>query len=55
VSISKRKWLWLEEFKCGCTNVIKTKREALGYCPVHGQDRRRIILIRKKLGNGYAG
>lgn len=32
--------IWLEEFKCGCSNVTATKREALGYCPIHGEDKR---------------
>lgn len=32
--------VWLEEFKCGCSNVTATKKEALGYCPKHGEDKR---------------
>ncbi len=34
---------WLEEYRaCGCTFMARTKRELLGYCQKHGNDRRRI-------------
>jgi hypothetical protein len=40
------KWVWLEEYeRCGCSNVTNTKAEALGYCPRHGTDRRRITKL----------
>jgi len=52
------KWVWLEEYRtCGCSNVAATRKEALGYCPKHGTDRRRITKIPKAmgLGLGYVG
>jgi hypothetical protein len=52
VEQTKTKWVWLEEYKtCGCSNVTKSKRDAVGYCWLHGTDRRRIT---KVPGNGMA-
>jgi hypothetical protein len=40
------KWIWMEEYAhCSCTNVTKTKAEALGYCENHGTERRRITRL----------
>jgi len=51
-----RRWLWLEEYvRCGCSNVTRTKAEALGYCPTHGTDRRRITKVPAGMELGYAG
>ncbi len=50
----KSKGTWLEEYKCGCTNVTATKREALGYCPDHGEDRRRITKLLNPIEKGLA-
>lgn len=36
----KRNPGWLEEYKCGCSNVQRYKRELTGYCPQHGESRR---------------
>jgi hypothetical protein len=34
---------WYEHYKCGCVSaVVKYKRQLLGYCPKHGQSRRRL-------------
>jgi hypothetical protein len=34
---------WMEEYKCGCSNVVRVKSELPGYCPIHGEDRKGII------------
>lgn len=35
--------MWFEEYKCGClSDYVKNKRDLLGYCPVHGEDRRNV-------------
>ena len=44
--------MWLEEYKCGCTSVTRTRKEALGYCPTHGEDLRRIIRLPEPVGVG---
>jgi len=32
---------WFEEYKCGCVSeIVRTKKELLGYCKSHGDDRR---------------
>ena len=31
---------WMQEFKCGCTDVQDKKKELLGYCGTHGDDAR---------------
>jgi hypothetical protein len=34
---------WWEEYKCGCTSdTVKRKKDLLGYCKFHGEDRRHI-------------
>lgn len=38
-----KKWMWLEEYRhCGCTFLARVRRELLGYCEKHGNDRRRV-------------
>lgn len=38
-----RNWAWMEEYeKCGCTFLMTKKRELLGYCREHGNNRRRV-------------
>ena len=35
-----RDWWW-EEYPCGCvSDIVRLKRELVGYCPKHGGDRR---------------
>lgn len=35
---------WFEEYRCGCISpTVLTKRELLGYCPQHGEDRRGVF------------
>ena len=55
---AKRTFLWLEEFKtCSCTNLVKIKGDAIGYCPKHGTDRKYLtkVPITGKETLGYAG
>lgn len=36
---------YIEEYGCGCTNLLDFKNEAVGYCPTHGEDALRIYKI----------
>jgi len=36
---------WLEEDRCGCSFVAKTKGELIGYCGKHGENRRNIYRL----------
>jgi hypothetical protein len=34
---------WYEEYRCGCVSeTVRRKRDLLGYCPKHGEDRRAV-------------
>lgn len=34
---------WFEEYACGCVSeTVKTKRDLVGYCGTHGDDRRHV-------------
>ena len=34
---------WWEEYACGCVSeTVKRKRDLLGYCGIHGADRRHV-------------
>lgn len=44
---------WMEEYKCGCSNVTALKNEALGYCPIHGEDKRHIYRLTEPVAVGY--
>lgn len=34
---------WWEEYGCGCvSDTVRRKKDLLGYCKYHGNDRRRI-------------
>src|SRR6266478_5426683 len=34
---------WFEDYRCGCVSeTVRTKRELLGYCGQHGDDRRKV-------------
>jgi len=34
---------WFEEYACGCVSeIVKYKKDLIGYCPDHGDDRRNI-------------
>ena len=30
---------WLEGYRCGCSSDAKRKKDLLGYCAKHGDDR----------------
>lgn len=45
---------WLEEYKCGCSNVTKFKNEALKYCPRHGADKIRIYKLHEAVKVGLS-
>ena len=36
---------YLEEYKCGCSQVEKLKRDLLGYCKYHGDDAIRVHVL----------
>lgn len=43
---------WLKEYKCGCLHVTATRKEALGYCAKHGEDRRHIYKLDEAVAIG---
>lgn len=46
----ERKSGWFEEYRCGCVSeIVKTTKDLLGYCGKHGDDRRRIYPVFKKV------
>ena len=45
---------WMEEYKCGCTNVLESKADAVGYCPKHGDCLRHLYKLREWLPVGLA-
>lgn len=39
---------YFEEYTCGCvSNNAKTRSDLLGYCAVHGNDRRKVFIDAK--------
>ena len=39
--MTKRRWF--EEYRCGCVSeIVDRKKDLLGYCGLHGEDRRHI-------------
>lgn len=50
---------WIEEYSCGCSSSVHKKSELLGYCALHGNPRKNIILavkrykLKKKSKNGH--
>lgn len=40
--MSRERFTYIAEYKCGCTAESRVKRELLDYCGKHGDDRRRI-------------
>lgn len=47
--MSGYQWVWIEEYKCGCSEEFTAKPEVLGYCAVHGADRTRLTRLRKRV------
>ena len=44
---TKEKGKWLEEYECGCTFVAKKKKELIGYCSYHGENRINLYKLEK--------
>ena len=36
--LKHQRYWWWEEYHCGCVKEYPFKKEALGYCPTHGED-----------------
>jgi hypothetical protein len=43
------KYVWLEEYHCGCATEETRKRDLPGYCPKHGEDAIRVYKIPYKM------
>jgi len=43
------KYIWLEEYRCGCATEEMRKRDLLGYYAKHGEDAIRIYKIPYKM------
>lgn len=44
-----KKWIWFEEYECGCvSDYVDRKCDLVGYCGVHGNDRRHAYKVPKK-------
>lgn len=41
----KGNYVWLEEYKCGCSFMAHFKKDLPGYCGRHGDDRKRKALL----------
>jgi len=39
--------MWIEGYNCGCSSEARYKRDLLGYCAIHGDDRRELHNVRK--------
>ena len=57
---STKEWIYLEIYKnCACTVAAREKRDLRGYCPRHGNEKRRIDRLPgadwKDEDLGYAG
>lgn len=50
-------FVWLEEYKCGCTFMAHYKKDLPGYCEKHGEDRKQATLVPvpKNTPMGHAG
>lgn len=45
-----RKWQYLADYRCGCTDVQDRRSDLLEYCGKHGENRRRIYTVPIKKG-----
>lgn len=50
---------WIEEYNCGCSQVEDRKKDLLGYCGIHGNERKRVTKMpvpkgKKPLEKGLA-
>ncbi len=39
------KMIWIEGYNCGCSSDAPLKRELLGYCKHHGNERRELYHV----------
>lgn len=40
--ISRKKWMYMAEFKCACSQLEDYRNLLLTYCGTHGDDRRYV-------------
>ena len=47
---------WIEEYNCGCSQVENRKKDLLGYCGIHGDERKKVtkIVVEKRLPLGLS-
>lgn len=36
---------WIEEYNCGCSLVEDRKKDLLGYCGIHGNERKKVTKV----------
>lgn len=41
----QKKFVWLQEFKCGCSQMERSRQDLTGYCNKHGDDVRRTTKL----------
>jgi len=49
------KWLYIAEYRCGCSEDSKRRNELLNYCAKHGAERIRIYKVPNQLSFDDAG
>ncbi len=42
---NKSRWIWIVEYKCGCSDDAPRKCDLLDYCSKHGDDARRYYKL----------
>ena len=47
---------WIEEYNYGCSQVEDRKKDLLGYCGIHGYERKKVtkVIVEKPLEKGLA-
>ena len=53
-AVVSQKGKWLEEYSCGCTYVAKLKKELIGYCGLHGNNRIHIYKLSEEENCGLS-
>ena len=46
----RQRYWWWEEYHCGCVKEYSFKRECVGYCPVHGENRINLYKVALEAG-----
>ena len=49
MKIDKYKEGWIEGYRCGCSAGAKRKKDLLGYCATHGDDRNELYRKGQKI------